>query len=163
MIPLRIAVTNRKQLQHKVWLLFLILLFAVWWGGLTFYAAVVVPIGTDITSSVEQGFVTQRVTFWHNILLTLLTFFVFVEALFRQSLRSWLLFASMLFVNGGLLLMHWKLSDMIDVAEASVPSDFYRIHALYLWLTTAEWLVGLIGVIFCVHETTVRQFENSSV
>lgn len=51
--------------------------------------------------------------------------------------------------------MHWKLSDTIVVAELSVPSEFYRMHALYLWLTTAEWLIGLVGVILSVRETTV--------
>lgn len=142
--------------------LLLILLFAIWWGGLTFYALIVVPIGSDVTSSVEQGFVTQRVTFWHNLLLTLLTICVVAEALFRRNLRWWLLLASMLLINAALLFLHWKLSGMIDVAELSVPSEFYRMHALYLWLTTAEWLIGLAGVILCVHETTVCHVENFS-
>ena len=35
---------------------------AVWWGGLTFYGAVVVPVGTEVLGgAAEQGFVTQRV------------------------------------------------------------------------------------------------------
>lgn len=149
-------------IREVVWPLLLILLFAIWWGGLTFYALIVVPIGSDVTSSVEQGFVTQRVTFWHNLLFTLLTFCVFAEALFRQNLRWWLLFASLLFVNAALLLMHWKLSGMIDAEELSVPSEFYRMHAFYLWVTTAEWLIGLAGVILSVHETTVCRVENDS-
>ncbi len=111
--------------------LLLILLFAIWWGGLTFYALIVVPIGSDVTSSVVQGFVTQRVTFWHNLLLTLVTFCAFAKALSRHSLRWWLLSASLLFVNAALLLMHWKLSGMIDATELRVPSDFYRMHAFY--------------------------------
>ena len=36
---------------------------ALWLGGFTFYALVVVPTGTDVLGgSVEQGFVTQAVT-----------------------------------------------------------------------------------------------------
>lgn len=131
--------------------LLLILLFAVWWGGLTFYALIVVPIGSSVTSSVEQGFVTQRVTFWHNLLLTLVTFCGLAEALLRRSLKWWLLFVSLLLVNAALLLMHWKLSGMIDAADQRVSPDFYRMHAYYLWLTTAEWLIGLAGVIMCVY------------
>lgn len=34
----------------------------MWWGGLCFYAVVIVPIGTEVIGSVEQGFITQRVT-----------------------------------------------------------------------------------------------------
>ncbi|HND55144.1 MAG TPA: hypothetical protein PLV92_22170, partial [Pirellulaceae bacterium] len=37
-------------------------LWAVWWGGLTFYAAFVVPAGTELFGSVEQGFLTQQAT-----------------------------------------------------------------------------------------------------
>ena len=34
-----------------------------WQGGFTFYAGVVVPVGTDVLgSSLKQGFVTRRVT-----------------------------------------------------------------------------------------------------
>ncbi|MCA9269901.1 MAG: hypothetical protein KDA41_15580, partial [Planctomycetales bacterium] len=40
-----------------------------WWGGLTFYAGVVVPVGAAVFGSTEQGFVTQRVTNWLNLLL----------------------------------------------------------------------------------------------
>ena len=52
---------------------------------------------------------------------------------------------------------------MIDASELKVPSDFYSLHAVYLWLTTAEWLIGLAGVVICVHEVTARRVENSSV
>ena len=39
---------------------------ALWIGGLSFYALVVVPVGTDVIGGTEQGFVTQRVTGWLN-------------------------------------------------------------------------------------------------
>lgn len=140
--------------------LLLILLFALWWGGLTFYALIVVPIGSDVTSIVEQGFVTQRVTLWHNLLLTVVTICVVAEAFFRRSGRWWLLSVSLLFVNIALVVMHWTLSGMVDVEEFSVPTEFYRLHAVYLWLTTAEWLIGLAGAILMVFETTTRRSEK---
>lgn len=143
-----------KSAVNMVRPLLLILLFAIWWGGLTFYALIVVPIGSDVTSSVEQGFITQRVTFWHNLSLTLVTLCVIAEAFFRNALKWWLLSASLMIVNLTLQYMHWKLSGIIDASEMSVPSDFYRIHAVYLWLTTVEWLIGLAGVLICVHEST---------
>src|SRR5215471_8442423 len=51
-----------------VWTLLLSLAWGVWWGGLCFYAVVVVPIGTEEIGAVEQGFITQRVTWWHNLI-----------------------------------------------------------------------------------------------
>ncbi|MFM8571811.1 MAG: hypothetical protein ACKOAU_09465 [Pirellula sp.] len=42
------------------------ILWGLWWGGLSFYAIVVVPIGTEQIGSVAQGFITQRVTQWHE-------------------------------------------------------------------------------------------------
>ncbi|MEM7314482.1 MAG: hypothetical protein AAF497_15150 [Planctomycetota bacterium] len=40
----------------------------LWWGGLTFYAAAVVPIGTDLFGAEMQGMVTQQATNWLNFL-----------------------------------------------------------------------------------------------
>ena len=49
--------------------LFAILLLAVWWGGFTFYALVVVPTGHQVLrSKVRQGFITQQVTNQLNVL-----------------------------------------------------------------------------------------------
>jgi hypothetical protein len=44
------------------------LVWALWWGGLTFYASVVVPTGARILHShTKQGFITQEVTNWINV------------------------------------------------------------------------------------------------
>jgi len=61
---------QRSPIVRSLWTVFVLLLFAVWWGGLTFYAAIVVPIGTELIGASEQGFVTQQVTQWHNAVLT---------------------------------------------------------------------------------------------
>lgn len=51
----------RTFLLFQAWL--------AWQGGFFFYAAVVVPIGSDVLGSpITQGFVTQEVTRWLNIL-----------------------------------------------------------------------------------------------
>lgn len=54
--------------QHPVPQFLLTLVVGLWLGGLTFYAGIVVPIGTEIVGGTEQGFVTQRVTNWLNAL-----------------------------------------------------------------------------------------------
>jgi uncharacterized membrane protein len=54
------------KVTRRVVSLFLIML---WWGGLTFYSAIVVPIGTNVLqSSEQQGLVTQQVTKYLNAL-----------------------------------------------------------------------------------------------
>jgi hypothetical protein len=71
------------------WRLAVWLLWAAWWGGLTFYALVVVPIGTELLGSVEQGFVTQRVTLWHNWLGVVIALALAAEA-WRLRSSAWM-------------------------------------------------------------------------
>jgi len=53
--------------RFRPWLA--IVLLAVWWGGFTFYALVVVPTGHKVLKSkVHQGFITQQVTDRLNVL-----------------------------------------------------------------------------------------------
>src|SRR5947209_17239059 len=48
--------------------LLLLWLLMFWLGGFTFYAGVVVPIGTEVLeSSLAQGWITRRVTTWLNV------------------------------------------------------------------------------------------------
>ena len=41
------------------WRLLVVLAWGVWWGGLCFYAVFVVPVGTSVIGSVEQGFISK--------------------------------------------------------------------------------------------------------
>ena len=71
------------------WRIVLWIVWGAWWGGLSFYAVVVVPIGTELIGSVEQGFITQRVTMWHNCLAVLFLLCLAVEAYSRKSRVLW--------------------------------------------------------------------------
>lgn len=126
-----------------LWQTLLILSFAVWWGGLTFYAMVVVPIGTQQIGSVEQGFITQQVTRWHNSALTVMTICLLLEAWRRQHRALWIVSGALAVINLSLLFAHSHLTAMLDFNNRSVPENFYQSHATYLWLTTVEWLLGL--------------------
>src|SRR5262249_10866111 len=76
--------STRRALKSS-WGMLLLLAWGVWWGGLCFYAVVVVPIGTQEIGTVEQGFITQRVTWWHNLLSVAFLVCLAVEACRRRS------------------------------------------------------------------------------
>ena len=121
------------------------LTLAGWWGGLTVYAAIVVPIGTEIFGSTEQGFVTQRVTNWLNLLAALMlclsAWIVFA------SRRRWLIgtWAAIAVSLAALVVLHVSLDRMLDPTLHSISDTdhFYFIHRLYLWVTAVQWLAGI--------------------
>jgi len=128
----------------------LLLLWGIWWGGLTLYAAIVVPIGTQSVGSIEQGFITQQVTGWLNAIgmMTVLAMGLFSLRSYRNR-RGLLVMATL----EGILLIaliqyRVKLTNQMDYASRDVAEGFYHQHAVYLWLTTAQWLLGLVIPIF---------------
>ncbi len=131
------------SLIRTLWQTFLLLVWAAWWGGLCFYAIVVVPIGTEMIGSVEQGFITQRVTGWHNVLTGAFLVCLIIEAIHQRSRALWLSVAALAIIEIGLVAWHWQLTGMMDFTGQSVPSDFYEKHAIYLWITAAEWFLGI--------------------
>lgn len=143
-------------------------LWILWWGGLTFYAAIVVPLGTDLHGSLGQGFVTQRVTNWLNALLAA-ALIVSLPRTFRMARssapsradgsrawwtppRRWLIAWGVLVVT--LIFLCWWhtwLDALLDRGHRQVRERelFYARHRVYLWLTAVQWLAGLV----CVHES----------
>ena len=125
------------------WRLCLLLAWGIWWGGLCFYAVVVVPIGTEVIGGVEQGFITQRVTQWHNAITGFFLVGLLVEASRRRSRALWTVGAALTIIEIGLIVWHARLTSMMDFQQQTVPSHFYREHATYLWITATEWLLGI--------------------
>lgn len=126
---------------------------ALWWGGLTFYSAVVVPVGTDVLDSSElQGMVTQQVTRYLNA-VGVATIAAFGWCLFRS--RAWrkssefsallLCAALLLALQGGL---YWLHGEMVQQLAADADRDnFYQTHRLYLIAVAVQWFVGLISMV----------------
>lgn len=142
------ADSSIRAIGSAIWKVFLLLVWAAWWGGLCFYAVVVVPIGTELIGSVEQGFITQRVTQWHNALSGLFLICLFVEAGLRRSRSLWAIATVLAIIDIALVVWHAKLTRMMDFQQQAVPGSFYAQHAIYLWITAAEWLVGMAIPIF---------------
>ena len=145
----KITISNRPFIRitgflQNIWTLLVCITWGVWWGGLTFYAVVVVPIGTSHLGSVEQGFVTQQVTIVHNWLSVLFLLCLIIEASMRSSRFLFGLGIALSILTYELFRWHSHLSSMINFQERTVHTGFYQEHAIYLWLIATEWIIGLI-------------------
>lgn len=135
------------------------LIWGTWWGGLSFYAIVVVPIGTEQIGSVEQGFVTQQVTWWHNVLCGIFAASLLLEAYYRKNRLVYATAFLLAFISILLMAGHTYLTKQMNFQDRSVGSDFYSQHAIYLWITAAEWTVGLTVPFILTYATRTPQPE----
>lgn len=125
--------------------------FAVWFGGFTFYTAVVVPVGTDVLgSSRTQGFVTQQVTqilnFVGGVTLTLGVVDLFISRRLRTRKTNGTLaivLTVLVLTWIALLVVHPLLDRMLEPEHDYVTDElrFYQWHRVYLWVSTVQWLV----------------------
>jgi len=130
-----------------------------WLGGFTFYASIVVPIGTEVLGSPHlQGFVTREVTRQLNItailaLLPLLWDVLAEPDSFRWRWRIRLgLWMGMVFCQVFLFLLHgrldeWMRRDEVEgIDEVAFQAGFRPLHRLYLWTHTIQWFFGLLYI-----------------
>jgi hypothetical protein len=100
--------------------------------------------------SVQQGFVTQAVTKWLNLLGGVAVAGALLQGVVDRGdpRRRWVLgLAGVLLVaEVGLVALHGTLSGMIDAENLVVPDGprFYQWHRAYLVLTTVQWAAGLV-------------------
>jgi hypothetical protein len=126
---------------------------ALWWGGLTFYSVVVVPIGTDVLDSSElQGMITQQVTRYLNS-LGAVTIAAFAWSLLRfRAWRKSLEFPGLLLCTAILLALqvglYWLHGEMVQQLVADADRDnFYQTHRLYLIAVAVQWAVGSLSMV----------------
>ncbi len=142
----------------------LMALFAIWFGGFTFYTAIVVPIGTDVLgSSRTQGFVTQQVTNRLNVIgaIALLWMLLGLVLLVRQNgikrlLKSLLVFAVIAVSWGVLLVLHPMLDQLVEPDNDYVADEerFYFLHRIYLWTSTIQWLFCWVWLSLTIRDWT---------
>ena len=130
-------------LGREVWKLCLCLIWGTWWGGLCFYAVVVVQIGSSAIGNVAQGFITQQVTRWHNGLSILFLVCLLLEAYRSRSRVLGVAALLLAVIDIALLVWHARLTSMLNFADQLVPGSFYGEHAIYLWTTAVEWMLGV--------------------
>jgi hypothetical protein len=132
---------------------FLVLVALFFWqGGFTFYAAVVVPVGTDVLNSERrQGFITRRVTYYLNITgavaLAPLAWDV-LAARDRRARRRWraALWVLLALAQLALFGLHAYLDSLLQVRGRIVldPEAFRPAHRTYLWVSTVQWGCGVL-------------------
>jgi len=135
----------------------------LWLGGLTFYAAVVVPIGSQVVGRMDQGLITQRVTNWLNLFAVIAILCLGVNACRQRkslAIATWLLIATL---QVFLLLLHPVLDRQL--ALVSEPNQFsgptfYQWHRAYLLATTLMWLLAVVHVGLIVGSDRCRSEGN---
>ncbi len=132
---------------------------AMWWGGLTFYSAFVVPLGIEQFGGFEQGLLTQRVTVRLNMAGSFVGVCLLADTLWHRPWNRRAIAASTLLgLQAWLWFLHSRLSHWLDSASLSSQSgaSFYQEHRVYLWVTAAHWLTGLVCLgIWCVRPPDV--------
>ena len=150
-----LPVSVGRKFGNWLFRLFLFAAFAMWFGGLGFYMAWVVPIATDVLGSAfDQGMVTRQVTKHINVLAGVALLVMLVEAIRdkRKSSWRWRVKAGsvvlMLLLLGGLVWLHPRLDALIDLVDSEIDDydSFYSMHRIYLWLTTVQWLAGWVWI-----------------
>ena len=121
----------------------------LWQGGFLFYAAVVIPTGTEVFSSFGQGIVTRHVTDWLNgigtIAIVILAWDQWANGDPRGYWRArWALWSVLLGTLAGLVLMHLRLAPYVD--STMDHREFYNWHRAYLIAAAAQWVTGLAYV-----------------
>ncbi len=134
------------HLLTAAWSRVILILWSLWWGGLTFYSGIVVRIGADIVGTTDQGFITQRVSLWFYGLAVLYLASIAADV-WREGplLRriAWVIAVGLLVP---IWLLHGRLSSMLDPEVRSIIAgdEFYSWHAKYLWLVAAQWACGIL-------------------
>jgi hypothetical protein len=124
---------------------------AAWFGGFTFYAAVVVPDLHENLGGMETGEISRRVAvFLYGIGAAALASGWLVAAIdrapgWRGKARFGLLAVNTLLLVA-LVLMHRSLGIQIDSGQNL--SAFRSFHEVYLTVWTGQWLaiLGLLGL-----------------
>lgn len=129
-----------------------------WQGGFLFYASAVVPVAQEVIGHRQQGFITRQVTEYLNwsgfLALIPLGWDVLAarEGPIGRNLRvtAWLGMAGTL---AYLFWLHPQLDALLDPATLRVldPPLFRTGHRWYLWVSTAQWLFGLLYMGLMLH------------
>ena len=128
-----------------------LLTFALWMGGFTFYTLIVIPTGGKVLGSERDvGFITQQVTNWLNwiglLALVVLGWNARAEGWALQNFftSAWL---AMAVTEAGLFLIHRVIDNLLDIEAHKIhgPLDhFFVWHRSYMAVASVQWLAALL-------------------
>jgi hypothetical protein len=135
-----------------------ILVFAMWMGGFTFYAEIVIPTATHVLGSGRHvGFITEQVTNWLNLIgiaaLAVFLWNLIAEWPHAPKNRKRLLAAAwgtMVAADLGLFATHPLIDHLLDTKARRIL-DFDRfdtLHTVYLTFATTQWIAALVYIWF---------------
>lgn len=149
-----------RRLGQSLFRTLVIATFALWFGGFTFYVSFVVPVGSEVLGSDRaQGFITQQVSHWLNVVSAFAIVIMLLETVrgrlvaAKRACRTELV---MLVLMGAFLIaliwIHPIMDEMIDVEKRSISnrSRFYGFHRVYLWFSTFQWMFGWVWLFMAV-------------
>ena len=118
----------------------------IWQGGFFFYAAVVVPIGTQVHGAFGQGMVTRHVTDWMNLIGAVAVVILAWDQWANGDSRAcrwarwglWIVFASGLVA---LAIIHRHIEAYLD--SSMDYRTFYTWHRVYLIVASVQWVAGM--------------------
>ena len=124
-----------------------------WLGGLTFYMAIVVPIGSEVVGADTQGVITSSVTNTINVASIIAGVLMAVHGWIDK--RAAVFYASLfvLATSGVLVLLRLMMLQRMESDGALAATgiagwvsswSFYNLHRLYLWVTTIQWFAALV-------------------
>ena len=139
-----------------------ILALAVWFGGFTFYAGVVIPILHDELGGMDSGAITGMVSKplnWIGVGALLAGWIVAIVE--RKSQPGWNRWAkwgrwTLLIATTAILTFLIALHPVVEGRlETASLKDFHRMHQVYLIASTIQWCinVGLIASFLMVWQT----------
>jgi hypothetical protein len=135
----------------------------LWQGGFLFYAAFVVPAGTDVLgSAARQGAITARATDALNVCgllalaLTCLDLAITRDRHGTRTTARWWCWAVAAVCQMALLYLHRLLDAFMspDRTVVVIHPPFGPVHGAYLWACTVQW-VACLGLAW----TTLRAWS----
>ncbi len=147
-----------------------LLVFSLYWGGLTFYTGFVVRVAHDVLNDpMDGGLITQRVTLLIQGLGVVCVLLMAVNGLMvmRNAPKLGIsLMVCAIILGGslvGLFIVHGHLDAVIDVeASEIIDRDAFTIgHRRYNQLTTIQWLATLTYLLVTVFAW--RRIDATSV
>jgi hypothetical protein len=136
----------------------MLLVFALWMGGFTFYTGFVIRIGTNVLGSErDQGFITQQATNWLNYIgilgVLVLGWNLLAERRGNRVRLLALAWLALLLLQIALFVIHPVIDHMLDPATHKIHDlgHFFNWHRAYMATASLQWLIALIYLWLAMH------------